>query len=244
MSRRYDLRDILRYVNFVDKFVLQTGTIGDSTTNASAAISATSVTVTSATNFTANDPVFLVGANQQIELNAISSISVNTLTLAYPLSKAFATGTRVVEAQRIDLGPVDESGVTLTGSGQIQDILAATSRLPIASFFNGGQLGGSFNLRGFNIPNLQTVFGIPESVQGTGVAATPFRAMLSGADMGTEGLLAFRARAIMGDALTQAFVDFCGVTAAPNVNTQLGGTNPATLGVQFRAQTVIPTIWT
>lgn len=244
MSRRYDLRDILRYVNFVEKYVQQTTTGGDTTTNANALIDATTVTVASPTNFAANDPIFLIGPNQQIELNAIASIATNTFTLAYPLSKAFASGGRVVEAQKIDLGPVDESGVTLTGSGQIQDILAATSRLPIASFFNNGQLGGSFNLRGFNIPNLQTVFGIPEKVQGTGATATPFRAMLSGQDMGTEGLLAFRARAIMGDALTQALVDFCGVTAAPNVNTQLGGTNPATLGVQFRCQTVVPTIWT
>jgi hypothetical protein len=242
-----DDRDIAKYINSVEKFWLASGTRGD-TTVATEAVDAADVVVKVAaiTNFAASDPIFITNALGDFELNALDSGTPagTELDLAFPAALPFAIGSRVVEAQSVDLGALDESGIALTGSAQIQDVLAATSRLPIASWINNGQLGGSFNLRNMNGLNLQTVFGVPESSQGAGTLVSPHRTAISGRMIGTEGLLCFRGRGVMADGLTNFMLDFCGVTPAPNVNSQFGGTNPAVLGVQFRCKTIILTKWT
>jgi hypothetical protein len=98
-------------------------------------------------------------------------------------------------------------------------------------------------LLGFNIENLQTVFGIPESVGGAGTLVNPTRGFISGQKMGTESLTCLRGVGIMADGLTNIMVDFNNVTVVPQVNSQLGGTNPAGLGLSWRCTSMGIRLW-
>ena len=243
MARQYSIAEILDQLTSVEKVFKAAGTPGDTLTTAILAEDAATATVGAITNFTANDLIALIGKGGY-ELNGIGSAPSGTsIPLLYPAAIAQPIGARVLEMQAVDLGHTDTGGVTMTGASNATPIEAATANIPIAYRVRGGSLGGSLNLRGFNTLNLQTVFGIPEKLRGSGTAAAPWVAAITRQNVATDSLLTFRARGLMNDGETNAIVDFCGARPAPNVNATLGGSDPTVLGVQFNCTEIIVRIW-
>lgn len=241
MPRSNDGNEVFKYLTDMYKFVIASGSHGDTTTSSPTIKTAEVIDLTATTNFSANDYVFIIGSSAA-EINALSGAPATSDSgLALPTSQAFETGARVVEATRINLGHLDEAGVTLTGALPLNPVNAATSRVPITYIPGQGSLGGSFNLRGWNNLNLQTVFGIPEAEAGTGAADDPYTAVISTTNIGTESTLAFRAVGVLIDGRI-ATVDFMGVVPAVNANIQVGGQQPATLAVPFNCTAIISRI--
>lgn len=241
--RTYSISEILDQLTSVEKVFKAAGTIGDTLTTALLAEDATSATVNAITNFSDADLIAIIGKGG-FELNAVDGAPAGSaLDLKYPAAIAQAIGARVLEMQSVDLGHVDTGGITMTGSANSTPIEASTAQVPIGYRVRGGSLGGSFNLHGFGTLNVQTVFGIPESLRGSGTEAAPHVAAITRQNVATDSLLCFRARALMNDGETNALVDFCGVRPAPNVNTALGGTGGTVLGVQFNCTEIIIRIW-
>lgn len=251
-SRRYDTRELLTQLDALEKYVVTpdaTKRVDVAIQTTALAPAATVVKTTAAggdlANLKANTALLIVGAGGVVELNAVKTDATSgDLALKFPSVIAAAIGSRVVTAVGVSLGEIGEGGVTLTGSATQNDIKSSTSRLPLASTLTDGKLGFSCELMGFNIENVQTVLGIPESLQGDGSAANPFAAAIIGRVIGTEGLCAYRARGLMKDGLTQYYLDFVNVSIAPNVNSAFGGTTAATLGLSGSCTTLVPRIWT
>ena len=241
MPRRNNGLEVFSRVVSIEKYALATTAVGDQLTTAAAAAGGSAVTVGAITGFAANDPVFLVGSGG-FELNAVGTPAVN-MPLLYKLAFAHAAGARLVEAQRLDLGHLDEGGVTFGGSVQLNPVNAATSRVPIAYVAGAGELTANFNLRGYNNLNLATIFGLDEAETGAGTAADPYQLGISGATIGAHGLQAYRVRGLLADGVTNVMLDFCGATVQVNANVQLGGGNGAALGMAIKYSNLIQRIW-
>lgn len=236
--------ELFQRLTSIEKFVLASpAPIGDTTTSALVAAAALNLPLTAFTNFANGDPLFIIGSGG-FELNAINGTPAAITPLAFPLALAQAAGARVAEARRIDLGHLDENGVTMNGSLTLTPVNAATSRVAIASIAGQGTLGGSFNLRGYNNLNLQTVFGATEGEAGTGTATDPHTAVIDQNTVGSQNsLLVFRARGLRNDG-SVVQTDFVQCTPSVNAQVQMGGTNPAVLGVAFNCTGIIQRIWT
>ena len=243
MPRRNNGLEVFSRLVSIEKFTLvPSGTPGDTVTTAPIAAGAGTAALTAQTNFSLNDPVFIIGSGG-FELNAIKGPLAASMPLAYKTAFAHAVGARVVEARRIDLGHLDESGVTFGGSVQLNPVNASTSKVPIAYIAGAGDLTASFNLRGYNNLNLQTIFGIDEEEAGTGTADDPYQVGLSGESIGTHGLQAYRVRGVLTDGVTNVIVDFCGAQVQVNANVALGGQGGAALGVSIKYSNLIQRIW-
>lgn len=241
-DRTYDIKELVRLISQLQLFTIPSTTHGDTTIATSPVTQgAATVTVAAATNFIDQDYALLIGQGGEADLLQVSGAPVGTtITLAQKSAIAAAVGSRFVEMSAVDLGHLDESGITMTGSANIVDIPASTSKLPLASYLSTGTLGGSANLRGFNVANMQAVFGIAENVLGTGSTTDPFTAPISGLKMGSQSVAVLRGKGTMVDGVSTFWLDFVQATIAPSLNTQVGGTNPATLGLQFRCTAIVP----
>lgn len=234
--------EVFTRLTSMTKYILQATTPFDQNSNASAAAGASVISVPATTNATNGDPLFIVGSGG-FELNAVNGAPATSMPLKYKLAFAQASGARVVEAAAIDLGHLDESGVTFGGSLELTPVNASTSTVPLAYIRGQGELTAQFNVRGFNNLNLQTVFGIDEGETGAGTSADPYQAGFSGSTIGTHGLQAYRLVGVLADART-AQLDFCGATVQVNASMQLGAGSGAALGVTIKYTNLVSRIWT
>lgn len=183
---------------------------GGGSTTAAAAITAgaTAANFASTTNFTASDPLFIIGASGA-ELNAIGAAVTPTtaVPLLYPAAIANPSGSQLLEAVASVLGHVQQGGLSFNGTAPLVPIFSALQHTPIAYIRGYGELTASFALLGFNVENLHTVFGITESLGGAGTSADPYRGAILGAAMGTVGTQCFRATGTRMDGST-VLVDF------------------------------------
>lgn len=242
MPRTNSGAEVLTRVTAVYKLIIQPTSPFDQTTS-SALVKGTSTTVTvgATTNATAGDIVAVVGSGG----TELLKIGTPATTMPLSLKPAFAhnSGARLVEMQLIDLGHIDESAVSFTSSLDVTPVNAATSRIPLAYIYGQGKLGLSFNLRGFNNPNIATIMGQDEAEFGTGTSADPFSDGFSGTTIGTHGLQCYRVLCLLSDGRTVQ-LDFNGSTVAPNTNTQVGGGSGAALGLSLECTNFVPRIWT
>ena len=251
-SRRYDTRELLTQLDALEKTVVTpaAGSRGDVVVATTALVPGAANVVTNVASgdyskFAVGTPLFIVGSGGVVELNAVKTQPTSgTIALQFPSVIDAPLGARVVTGVTAQLGEIGEGGVTITGSATQNDIKSSTSRLPLASTITDGKLGFLCELMGFNIENLQTVFGIPEGAQGAGTLASPFATAIIGRLLGSEGLCAYRARGLMKDGLTQYYLDFVNASVVPNVNSAFGGATAATLGLSGSCTTLVPRIWT
>lgn len=225
MPRGNGSQDLYRYLNAVKKYVEQAGTHGDTTTSAqTTAGGIAGVNVAAITNFTNTDPCLLSGSagTEMVKINgtvATTPLPLTQIALVHPI------GTRLVEAQEIDMGHIGENGLTFGGTVTAQLVRAATSRIPIATIPEPGEFSFTFDLLGWNNLNLQAVFGVPEGELGAGSAANPYLAAINGANIGTQSALqVFRFEGTLNDART-VWIDLCGAQVQVNVNAQVGSSN-------------------
>ena len=240
MPRLNNGLEVLKGISKVELFSLASGTRGDTTSTSALAKGAALVALTAITNFTANDPVFIIG-DGGLELNQIGTPATN-MPLKYKAAIAQGAGARVVEAVARNVGHIDNSGVQYSATVQLTPIDAATSVTPIAQQRGAGELTATFNLRGFNNLNFQLAHGVEEGEDGTGTEADPHQVYVGGTELGTHGLLCARVTGYRFDGKTVT-QDYLNAIIEVNARTNFGGSTPAVLPVSMKFDGVIQRIW-
>lgn len=210
--------EIIESLSSVAAYREVVGVHGDSLTTVASAVGSNTDTVASGTNFASNDPAYIAG-DQGAELNEVSAIATNVITWKRKRLYADSIGAVVKEMTRIALGHIGEDSAEISGAPTINAVPAATSKTPVAYISIGGELTFRFSLLGWNIENVQLAFGAPESVQGTGTPADPYRGAVGRAAMGTQGILCFKFTGLRKDGYTVE-VDMvgCSITGSPTAN--------------------------
>ena len=172
LYKKAELFSDLREVGYIRE---ATGTHGATTLNGAVAKGATTITVTSATNFADGD-IIIIDSGESMEIAQQSGAPAgNVITLRTALAMAHATGVAVLEGARTKLGDVTDDGVDCSpGEGDFNMIAAATKRGPV------GYLAGhiaqlvEFGIEHLNLENVAAALGIPETaITGSGTAAAP-----------------------------------------------------------------------
>lgn len=243
MPRTGNELELYQYLNSATKYVEQAGTHGDTTTAAQTTAGGTAgVNVTATTNFTNGDPCLLSGSAGQ-ELVSINGTVATTPLPLTQIALVHPAGTRLVEAQAISLGHLDETGLTFGGRVTAQLIRAATSRLPLTTLPEPGEFTFRFALLGWNNLNLQAAFGVPEAELGAGSAANPYLVAITGGNIGTQSALQVFRFAGVGKGAQNIQIDLCGAQVQVDVNAQVGTANPPVLTMSGNYTAIIQRIW-
>jgi hypothetical protein len=242
MPRQNTGQELYKFLTNLSKFMVQSGG-GDTTTSASLAVGASTVTTAAITNFTNGDPVCIDG-DGGTELNAINGTVATSEPLKYKSAFAQSSGARFVEMVEKPLGHIDENGITFGVQQQLNPVVSAISRVPIGYLVGGpGEMSLSVALRGFNNLNFQTMYGLDEAETGTGTSADPYQAAIGLVNLGSHGLLCFRASGTLYDGRTVT-QDFCGAKVEVNGSIQIGSSRPPVIPLVIKYTNIIQRIWT
>ncbi len=242
MPRLNNGLEVFKFLTSVTKYVIQTGTIGDTTTTSATTNGGTGANVTALTNFTASDPCFLTGS-AGTELVTIGTPATTPMPMGQTLL-VHPIGTRLVEAQAIGVGHIGEGGVSFSGQLTLDPIKAATSRTPIAYFAQPGTFNFDFDLLGWNNLNLQAAFGVTEGEIGAGSSGAPYGVAINGANIGNQSSLqGFRFLGTNNNAQTVQ-LDLMGASIEVNVNSNLGGTGVSSIKLSGKFTDLFSRIWT
>lgn len=217
---------------------------GSTQTTLAAAYTASQATLnlTSSTGFTANDAVIVAGSDGA-ELLAITAVTpTSAVPLLQPAVLANPSGSLVYRATGVSLGELEEGGIRLGGQAPLVPINSALKGAPIAYFYGYGDFSASFGLLGFNVLNLQTMFGITESEVGSGVSATPWAGAFKGSNIGTQGIQVVRATGVRQDGQT-VVVDFCDAKIEPQGEIALVRNAATPLPCNLRFTTMVVRHW-
>jgi hypothetical protein len=173
MPRQLDGTSLWRRLLSVQYFRIQSGTIGDTLTTAPVLGDGTETTiaVTAITNFTAADPVFVIG-DGGVELFKIGTPNV-TMPVTFKPKIPQSTGARFVEAAAVPLGKPSDEGITISPSKQLTEIFSSVDDLPVAFIDGPVALGIAVPLLEYSGLNWQLALGFAESESGAGSAADP-----------------------------------------------------------------------
>ncbi len=214
---------------------------GGGSTTAAAALTAgaTVAHFAATTNFTASDPLFIIGATGT-ELNAIGAAVTPTtaVPLLYPAAMANPSGAQLIEAVATTLGHIDESGVVVDLQSPLAAIFSALQHTPIAYVRGMGELTAQFGLRGFNILNLQTAFGMTEAEGGAGTSADPYRGAIVGGAVGSQGIQCLRLTGTRQDGST-ILLDLNNAVLAPRGGVPLSRGTAVAIPVEARFQSAV-----
>lgn len=232
--------EILKGLTKVELFAIVASTPGDTVTTADLAVGAATIGVSAITNFTAADPIMIIG-DGGVELNKIGTPNT-TMPLGWKAAFAQTSGARLVEAVARNVGHIDTNGVQYSASLSLTPIDAATSATPLNYQRGQGELTAKFGLRGFNNLNWQLAHGVDEGETGVGSAADPHQIAIHGQNMGTHGIMCARATGYRfdGKIVTQDYLN-CVVEVA--VQTNFGGSTPAVIPVGVKFEQMVQRIW-
>lgn len=187
---------------------------GASSAAAAITAGATAVNFAATTLFTSGDPLFIVGSTGT-ELNAITATTPSTaVPLLYPAAMANPSGSQLLEAVATTLGHVSQQGLVVDPQSPLAAVFSALGHTPIGYLRGYGELTAQFALQGFNILNIQTLFGATEAEGGAGTSADPYRGAIVGASVGTQGIQCLRATGTRLDGST-VIVDLNGAIISP-----------------------------
>lgn len=234
MPRLNTNSELYRKITSVEMVLLQTGTIFDQTTAGSTAKSNATIAVPAITNATANDPLFIIGANYQ-EINQINGTPATTLPLVHKTAAIHPAGTRVVEARILTLGRVEVNGFTITPSQQESIIEAADVDTPVQTTKGTLELSYSFGLLGYNAQNLLNALGYEDNETGAGSAADPYQATIGDPNSTLLSIVGFRVRGIRYDGQL-IMHDFTNCSVTPSGAITLGSKS-ATTAIGFQGKT-------
>lgn len=222
--------DLFKYLNSVKKYVIASGTIGDTVTTAAILGDGTetTLTVSASTNFTAADPAMIIGTGGT-ELVTLGT-PATTMPVTRPLLVAQAIGARLVEAAMIDLGHIGPEGVTFGGTANLTAIFAATARAAVSYFPVPAELTFTIPLRYKSALDLQAAFGVPENEEGTGVAATPWAGHIGQSNINTQTTHCYRLEGV-SEAGRTVQVDLLGCRLAVATQDNRGGTDPGVVTI-------------
>ena len=214
---------------------------GDTTVPGALAAGASTVTVASGTNFAADEPIFIIGTGG-FERNEVDSVATNTITLKYKLAIDQDAGARLVSASKTILGYPTRDGLSFTGSLQNTPIESAIASLPIGYIAGNAELSLNFALLGWNIENLQLMFGAPESVTGAGTEADPYQGAVLAETVATAGLRAIVVTGTLRD-LKNFTIDFLNFQHEISGNVQMGK-DVASYPVSGKCTGLVKRLWT
>lgn len=225
MPRANDGNEIFKYLNTVYKFTPKTSGGASTTVATTYARDAATIVLTSGTNVSANDYLFVSGDGGK-ELIEVASLATATVTPVWPPFFGQTAGATVVEYQRTSINHIAESGVTFGGSQSSTKINAATSRVAVATLTGAADFTFSIPLLALNGPNLQTAFGAPEVEIGAGTSGDAYRSGVNGTNVGTESDAVYR---LVGQDFGSKTIilDLLGAQVVVSVSTTVGGTTPA-----------------
>jgi hypothetical protein len=243
MPRALTGQDVWKSLNSLTLFK-QVAAGGATTLAAAVTAGATVGNFTATTNFTASDPLFIVGASG-FELNAIgAAITPSTaVPLLYPTAMANPSGSQLLEAVAAVLGHIDPAGFSFGGTSPLVAINSALQHTPIAYIRGMGELTANFNLLEFNALNLQLMFGQVEDEAGAGTAANPYRAAILGGAIGGQGVQCLRATGTRMDGAT-ILVDFNGALIEPTGQVALTRGAQTMLPCALRFTSLVARIYT
>jgi hypothetical protein len=236
--------DLFRYLNSVKKYTIVTATPGDTTTTEAivgyTVGTETSVDVVASTNFTAADPVMIIGTGG-VELATIGT-PATTMPVTRPLLVPQASGARMVEAVATDLGHIGPEGVTFGGSSSLTSIFAATARAAVSYFPAPAEMTFTIPLRYKSGLDLQAAFGVPEQETGSGVVGTPWAVHAGQTNIATQTIHCYRLEGVSESGRTVQ-VDILGARLEVNVADNRGGTDPGVVNIQGKMTGVSQFIW-
>ena len=241
MPRTNSNQELFRRLESLKVYRIPTGTIGDTTLAADLTAGQTTATIGATTSFTTSDHAFIIGRN--MELVRLSTALSTAQVLTRPVKIGQLAGARFVEAAETDLGFLDESGVNISPTQSLTPIPSAISALPINYISGVGEIAMTANLLNFNLLNLLTIMGIPESQEsGSGTAANPYQAAVLGEEMGTQGVQVIRATGSLFDGKTLE-VDFLDARIEVQGQITLNRTAPALLPLAIRCNQLVAREW-
>lgn len=159
---------------------------GSTTLSANAGAAATTMTLTSVTGFTADDPVW-VGSEEDAELVAQSGAPAGSVvTVRAPgFKRAHVIGEAVRELEAFDLGNCVD--VSVMDSATVNDNETDVARNPDGRRLGHLMRGASFDVQGYSPWLYALLTGMPLSrVLGAGSAADPTQLHTDGTDFGSE----------------------------------------------------------
>lgn len=237
--------DLFQYLDSVTKYVIASGTIGDTTTT-EAIVGYTdgtevAVDVTAITNFTAADPAMIIGSGGY-ELVTLGT-PATSMPVTRPLLVPQDSGARMVEAVAIPLGHIGPEGASWSPSSSLTAILAATARSAVSYFPNPAEIAFSIPLRYKDNLSLQASTGVPETETGSGVAATPWAAHAGQTNIATQTPHCYRLRG-RTEAGRICELDFLGARLAVNFTDNRGASgDPGVLSISGSITGVSQFIW-
>jgi hypothetical protein len=162
----------------------------------------------------------VVGTHGDSTTSVLSVVGSNTDTVVAGANFSSNDPAYIAGDQGAELNEISSIATNvIAGAPTINAVPAATSKTPVAYISVGGELTFRFGLLGFNIENLQTAFGAPESVQGTGTPADPYRGAIGRAAMGGQGLLCIKFTGLRKDGWTvELDAVGCSITGSPTAN--------------------------
>lgn len=186
----------------------KTGTFFSTTLAAAAAAGAGTISTVGNTNGAIGDTI-RIGP----EVNRITNIAgagPYTITLAFPLTFAYAIGETVREMTSFDFGDIEAAGASVRVQGESTDVLVSTQRL-VYSILNGYQdFGVEFAFPNLSLHSFPIMLGMLGSVvSGSGTVALPTHFATDGNQFAGEANVAATFEGVLMDG-TVAYVEMWG----------------------------------
>jgi hypothetical protein len=239
MPRTNAAGELLKKTTVLDLYRIASGTIGDTVTTAPVAATGaeTTIAVSSATNFTSADPVFVIG-DGGLELLKIGTPNA-TMPVTPPPKIAQSTGARMVEAVRVNIGKFLQDSVSWTGTKSLTAVFEEIGDTAVVYISGPLEFGISFGLLGYNGPNLQFATGFAESETGDGLAeATAYQSLVGGIGQAVQSEQVIRWQGLRHDA-KKLQIDFLNAYVETNINAPLQKTAASSMQVTCKASQLI-----
>lgn len=239
MPRTLAAGELLKKTTALDLYRIATGTIGDTVTTAAVLGTGaeTTVSVSATTNFTANDPAFIIG-DGGIELTKIGT-PATSMPVSPPPKIAQSTGARFVEAVKVPLGKFLQDSISWTGTKTLTPIFEEIGDTALVYIAGPLEFGISFGLLGYNGPNLQFATGYAEAETGDGLAeATAYQSLIGGINQAVQSEQVMRWQGLRHDA-KKVQIDFLNAYVETNINAPLQKTAASVLQVTCKCSQLI-----
>jgi hypothetical protein len=194
-------------------WIARTTVAGAATTlSAAAAKAAGTLTVTSIAGFSSGQAI-RIGSGNDMELNKINGAPAgSTITLAWPLQRAHIALEDVKQMTVYDHGAPDEGGVDVVVSGEVQDVMIATQRMPLTNVKGYMSAGGEWAWPFADLNTFVTAMGaLLSRITGSGTVSAPKQYITDGNDSGEETDVAVIAGGVLVDG-TFVYVELWGVS--------------------------------
>lgn len=229
MPRNGTINEVVRFPTKVYVFTLNTSTPVNTTLSGAEAAAQSVLTLTSATGAVDGLHYFVNGTGGVEVVTQVGAPATNDITITTPTLFAQGAGATVQEADRADIGYIDQGGWNVGVAKSVTEVQAANSAVTLVYIDSPISITGAFNALSFNVPNFLTSLGLVNDELGDGAAyATAYRTGI-GPTSASESLLAFRLEADMHDGY-KAQIDLLGARMSSSgqitINRQGAGTIP------------------